>query len=165
MNTDKKKFSFVKTILRIVPLSYKATPWHNISSNLMGIVHGASFALSIIATQQLFDVIIDAAEGRAEFWDCLLPLIILAVITFGQHIMNGVHNFHFGVMSTKSAGVMTTILQKKLQRIDPSQFEDTEFLDDINKAREGSQVISYMSMTLSIFVFFYGAYFAVICAY
>ena len=165
MNTDKKKFSFVKIMLRIVPLSYKATPWHNISSNLMGIVHGASFALSIIATQQLFDVIIDAAEGRAEFWDCLLPLIILAVITFGQHIMNGVHNFHFGVMSTKSAGVMTTILQKKLQRIDPSQFEDTEFLDDVNKAREGSRVISYMSMTLSIFVFFYGAYFAAIGAY
>jgi len=164
-NQEKKKLPFVKTMLRIIPISYRATPWHNISSNLLGILHGASFALTVIATQHLFDAIAEVSMGRGNFLDCFFPLLILAAITFGNQILNGVGNFQADVMFTKATGKITTILHKKLQLIDPAKFEDTDFLDDVNKAREGVRVVPYHSMTLSIFVFFYGTYFATIGAY
>ncbi|MDR2570153.1 MAG: ABC transporter ATP-binding protein/permease [Oscillospiraceae bacterium] len=164
-NLKLKKYPFIKVMLRIIPISYKATPWHNIFSNLAGIIHGASFAVSVIATQLLFDAVSNAAMGNGTFRDCVFPMLVLAGITFGQQIINGAHNFHAGVLFSKSSGKITTILHRKLQRIDPSQFEDTDFLDDVNKAREGVQQLPYVSMTISIFIFFYGAYFASIGAY
>jgi ATP-binding cassette subfamily B protein len=165
MNTEKKKYPFAKTMLQIIPISYKSTPWHNIINNIMGIFHAASFALAVIATQLLFDAIADAAGGRTSFSDCLFPLLILAGVTFGQQILNGIHNFHAGLIFNKSTGKITAILHRKLLRIDPAKFEDTDFLDDVNKAREGSKVLPYISMTLSMFVCFYGAYFASIGVY
>jgi len=162
---EKKKYPFAKIMLRIVPMSYKTTPWHNILSNLMGIFHGMSFALSVVATQYLFDIISKASTGDAGFLDCLAPLLVLAGVTVFQQVMNGIHNFHGGVLFAKSAGKLTSVFHSKLLRIDPSQLEDTAFLDDVNKAREGVNALPYISMTLSIFIFFYGSYFASIGAY
>jgi len=162
---EKSKVSFFKILIRILPISYKATPWHNTCSNLLGIIHGLSFTLSIIATQYLFDAITDAAAGKADFMDCFIPLLVLAGVTFGVQIINGVHNFHAHILFTKTTGKITTIFQKKLMRIDPSRFEDTDFLDDINKAREGLGTLPYVSMSMSIFVLFYGTYFATIGSY
>jgi len=134
-------------------------------SNVLGVFHGVSWALTVIATQNLFDVIIDASEGKVGFTDCLFPLLILAGLIFINQILNGVHNFHGGVLFTKAEGKITTILHKKLLKIDPAKFEDTDFLDDVNKAREGVKTLPYISMTVSIFILFYGMYFATIGAY
>ncbi|MCL2628343.1 MAG: ABC transporter ATP-binding protein/permease [Oscillospiraceae bacterium] len=155
----------MKTMLRIIPISYRATPWHNILSNLMGIVHGASFAVTVVATKYLFDVIADAAVGNAGFWDCVIPLLVLAGVTFGNQILNGVHNFHGHAQFAIATGRVTTILHRKLSRIDPARFEETDFLDDLNKAREGLFVLPYVSMTLSMLVCFYGTYFTFIGVY
>jgi len=161
----KKKYPFIKIMLRVIPLSYKATPWHNIFSNLTGIIHGASFAISVIATQNLFDAIAKAATGEADFIYCLISLLILAAVTFGQQILNGAHNFHAHVMFNKATGKLKTLLHKKMQRIDPAKFEETDFLDDFNKANEGTWVLPYMGMTLSMLVLFYGSYFGSIGMY
>jgi len=162
---EKKTYPFVKTMLRVIPLSYKSTPLHNLFSNLTGIIHGMSFALSVVATQYLFDAITQAATGKENFIYCLVPLLVLAAVTFGQQILNGAHNFHAHVMFNKSTGKLKTLLHHKLQRIDPAVFEETDFLDDFNKANEGSWVLPYMGMTLSMLVMFYGSYFGSIGFY
>jgi len=162
---EKRKVSFFKTLIRTIPMTYKATPWHNIINYVIGTVHGLSFALSVIATQYLFDTIADSAAGRADFWDCFIPLLILAGVTFGTQILNGVHNFHTHIVFAKATGKITTIFQKKLLRIDPARFEDTDFLDDVNKAREGLWSLPYVSMSMSIFILFYGTYFLTIGSY
>jgi len=163
--SKESKGFLAKTILRIIPISYKATPWHSTFNNLIGIVHGLSFAVSVIATQYLFDAIADAAAGKAGLWDCIIPLLVLAGVTFGNQILNGVHNFHTHVLFTKATGKITTLLHKKLINIDPARFEDTDFLDDINKAREGTHILPYVSMSMMIFVLFYGTYFAAVGSY
>ena len=165
MSEEKKKYPFAGLMLRVIPLSYKSVPWHSTLFCIMGIFHGMSFSLSVIATQYLFDAISDAAAGNAGFWDCLMPLLILAGVTFFQQIINGVSNFHAGVHFDKSKGKISSILHRKLQRVDPAQFEDTSFLDDLNKAREGVGVLPYYSMLLIMLFCFYGTYFASIGAY
>jgi ATP-binding cassette subfamily B protein len=162
---NEKKYSFIKTMLRIIPLSFKSVPWHSICCFIVGIIHGICFSLTVIATQYLFDAISNAAAGNASFWDCLMPLLILAGVTFFQQIINGVSNFHIGVMFNKSKGKISSILHRKLQRLDPALFEDTAFLDDLNKAREGVAILPYISMILTMVVFFYGTYFAAIGVY
>jgi len=168
MNTEKRKYSFTKTMLRIMPLQFKSAPMANISCAIMSIFHGMSWALTVVATQRLFDAISDTASGDAGFIDCLIPLLILAGITFATQILNGVSNFYVSaVLFPKSSGKIMTLLQMKVQRIDPAQFEETGFLDDLNKAREaaGPWVIPMHAATIYIIVFFYGVYFATVGVY
>jgi len=165
---DKKKASAVKTILRILPIQIKTVPVHTSIELGISIFHAMSFALTVVATQRLFDEISKAANGNATFTDCLIPLAILAGVTFASQILNGVHNFYAGAITTKkSSGKLMTILQKKVQRIDPALFENTDFLDDLNKAKEatGQWVIPFHVPTIYFLVFFYGVYFATIGIY
>ncbi|MCL2821174.1 MAG: ABC transporter ATP-binding protein/permease [Oscillospiraceae bacterium] len=163
--TKKEKTSVLKTWIRIIPISYKATPLDNTINNIMALVHGGLFAVTVIATQYLFDAITEAAAGRADFWDCFYPLLILSGVTFGTQILNGIHNFHADVLFKKASGRLMTLLHDKFMRVDPARFEDTDFLDDVNKAREGVYTLPYVSMSLSIFILFYGTYFAAIGSY
>ena len=166
MSEQKTKYPFFKILLRIIPIQFKSAPWNCIIENTLAIVHGASLSLSVIATQYLFDAITNAATGNAGFGDCLIPLLILAGVTFGQQIINGVQNFHgIGILLPKSAGGLTDLLHRKLQRIDPAQFENTDFLDDLNKAREGVRAITMFCMVAFVTVSFYGVYFLTIGTY
>ena len=160
MSAEKKKYNLVTVILRIIPIQFKSAPWNCLIENTLGIMNGLSFTLAVVATQRLFDVISKAAAGKAGFLDCVIPLLLLAAVTFGQQIINGVQNFHgIGILLPKSSGRLTALIHKKLRRIDPVYFEDTDFLDDLNKAREGIRAITMFCMIVFVCVSFYGVYF------
>lgn len=155
-----KKYHLLQVIRRIVPIQVRTAPWNCLLENCLGVVHGLSFALSVVATQYLFDAISDAAAGKAGYRECVIRLVILAAVTFGQQIINGVHNFHgTGILLPKSAGGLTELIHKKVRRIDPVRFEDTDFLDDLNKAKEGIRAITMFCMLGFVCVSFYGVYF------
>ena len=155
-----KKYHLLQVIRRIVPIQVRTAPWNCLLENCLGVVHGLSFALSVVATQYLFDAISDAAAGKAGYRECVIRLVILAAVTFGQQIINGVHNFHgTGILLPKSAGGLTELIHKKVRRIDPVRFEDTDFLDDLNKAKEGIRAITMFCMLVFVCVSFYGVYF------
>jgi ATP-binding cassette subfamily B protein len=166
MSAEKMKYPFFKVILRIIPIQFKTAPWNCIVENLLAIIHGLSFSLAVVATQHLFDTISNAANGSASFWDCLVSLLILSGVTFAQQIINGVQNFHgIGILLPKSSGGLTDLLHRKLRHVDPVQFENTDFLDDLNKAREGIRAITMFCMIVFMCISFYGVYFVSIGAY
>lgn len=166
MNEEKKNYTFFKVIGRIIPLEFQTAPFNCILENLLAVMHGLSFSLTVIATQHLFDTISKAAANEAGFPECLVSLLLLSGVTFGQQILNGVHNFHgTGILFPKSTGKLTVLLHRKLKNIDPAQFENTDFLDDLNKAREGILAIPLFCMILFLCISFYGVYFLSIGAY
>jgi ATP-binding cassette subfamily B protein len=166
MTAEKKKNTFFKVLLRIVSVQFKTAPWNCLIENMLAIINGLSFSLAVVATQYLFDTISKAATGKVGYRDCLAPLFILAGVTFGQQIINGVHNFHgIGILLPKSVGRLTALLHRKLRNIDPAQFENTDFLDNLNKAREGITAITMFCMIVFACVSFYGVYFVSIGAY
>lgn len=166
MNEEKKNYTFFKVIGRIIPLEFQTAPFNCILENLLAVMHGLSFSLTVIATQHLFDTISKAAANEAGFPECLVSLLLLSGVTFGQQILNGVHNFHgTGILFPKSTGKLTVLLHRKLKNIDPAQFENTDFLDDLNKTREGILAIPLFCMILFLCISFYGVYFLSIGAY
>ena len=166
MNGEKKKYTFTRVMLRVIPISFQTTPVLSIVVILMGILHALTWAVGIIATQNLFDAVSNAAAGYIGIGECIMSLLILTAVTFGQQVMNGVHNFvGVGIAIPKSLRGVKTMLHRKLQRIDPSRFEETSFLDDLNKAREGIAVIPLFSQLIFLIVCFYGVYFGSIGIY
>lgn len=166
MDTKKPKYNLLQVIMRIIPIQLRTAPWNCLLENCLGVMHGLAFALSMVATQYLFDAIADGAVGKADYRECVIPLVILAAVTFGQQIINGVQNFHgMGVLLPKSAGGLTELIHKKVERIDPVRFEDTDFLDDLNKAKEGIRAITMFCMLVFVCVSFYGVYFIAVGVY
>lgn len=166
MNTKKTKYNLLQVIVRIIPIQVRSAPWNCLLENCLGVMHGLLFALSVVATQYLFDAISDGAAGNADYRECVFRLVILAAVTFGQQIVNGVQNFHgIGVLLPKSSGRLTELIHKKVRRIDPVRFEDTDFLDDLNKAKEGIRAITMFCMLVFVCVSFYGVYFVAVGIY
>ena len=166
MNTRKAKYNLLQVIARIIPIQVKSAPWNCLLENCLAVMNGLSFALTVVATQYLFDAISDAAVGKASYKECVIHLSLLAAVTFGQQIINGVQNFHgIGVLLPKSAGRLTEFIHKKIKRIDPVKFEDTDFLDDLNKAKAGIRAITMFCMLVFACVSFYGVYFVAIGIY
>jgi len=147
-------------IYRAVPIRLKATPVFSTIESFIQIIHALLWTASVIVTKNLFDTVILATKGQADFWDCVTMILVLAAVTFGQQIMNGLTNFMFAVAVQKSENYIRTLLQRKLQKIDPARFEDTDFLDDLNKAREGVKALPPFCDIILIGLLFYGIYFA-----
>ncbi len=160
-----QKNSFIKTVLRTIPVQFQAEVWPTLVNTSLSVIHALTWTVSVIATQGLFDAIARAASGEAGFADCAVSLLILAAVTFGQQIINGVHNFYWHIVGNKAAVRIKTLLFRKLRRIDPATFENTDFLDDVNKAKEGADMVSQFCLTSLNIVFFYGVYFASVGAY
>lgn len=164
--TKKTKYHLLQVIARIIPIQIRSAPWNCLIENCLGVMHGLAFSLSVAATQRLFDAVSAAAAGKAGYRECVAALVILAAITFGQQIINGIQNFHgIGVLLPKSAGGLTELIHKKIKRIDPVRFEDTDFLDDLNKAREGVKAITMFCMLVFVCISFYGVYFVSVGIY
>ncbi len=166
MKTEKKKYHLLQVIARIIPIQVKSAPFNCLLENCLAVMNGLSFALAVVATQRLFDAVSDAASGKAGYGDCVFRLLMLAAVTFGQQIINGIQNFHgMGVLLPKSAGRLTALIHNKIKRIDPVKFEDTDFLDNLNKAKEGVRAITMFCMLVFACVSFYGIYFVAIGVY
>lgn len=165
MSKKRRGYSFLEMLLRSMTIQLKAVPVHTTIAIFICMAQGIIYALSVNITQILFDAITSAAGGQIGFMDCLIPLVILAGVTFGQQIINGVHHLHFVLLFGKSRGKMKSTLYKKLQQIDPSYFEDTDFLDDLNKAKEGTHCLPYFATVPFLILFFYGFYLLTIGTY
>ena len=162
---SQKKISFLKIILRVIPIQFRATPWHSAIVFCIGVINGLTVTASVIATQRLFDIITLAAAGQAEFTNCVISLIIFAAIAFENQIVNGIYNAYTEMVFGISQGKINTLLHRKLKYIDPVKFEDAAFLDDLNKAREGAVAVPRFSMTLFIILSFYLCYFITLGLY
>ncbi|MCL2093309.1 MAG: ABC transporter ATP-binding protein/permease [Treponema sp.] len=160
-----RSYSFFTVTRRLLLMQIQALPLSNITQVIMHVLHGFSFALSVIVSRTFFEAITGAAAGQVDFMGVLFPLLLLSAATLGQQIMNGADNFHWMVITRKTEGKLRAYLHRKISALDPLLFEDPSFLDDLNKAKEGVGVIpSYCSIFLAI-IFFYGSYFISIGAF
>jgi len=160
-----KKYGVFTFTGRVVAMYCKASKWYGLLEQTLAVIHGFSWAVGIIATQILFDAVTDAGAGELGFWQVVGPLAVLAAVTIGQQILNGAENFTQSVVEEKNMGTYMAILQRKLQRIPAKSFEDTAFLDNVNKAVEGSDGLGILAFVFLQFFTFYCVFFVAVGVY
>ena len=154
-----------KILRRIVPLHFIAAPWVNGFQMLLSAISASLWALSIIVTQRLFDAVIGAADGELGFVQVVVPLLWMTLVIFGQQALNGLYMFMITVIFEKCSGFFQMRLFTKLSKIDPVMFEDTKFLDSLNKAKEAIRSIPHFCMAFTTLFFFHIVYFAFVGSY
>jgi len=160
-----KKYGFFTLARRSIKMYFKAASWFGVLEQTFAFLHSFSWGIGIIATQLLFDAVFRASDNAVNFWYIAAPLGILALVSIAQQVLNGAENFVANEVAYKNGGIFMTILQRKLQRIPVKNFENTSFLDDVNKAREGVDEVAELAWISLQFFTYYVVFFTTVGVY
>ena len=90
------------------------------------------------AQQLFFDRATDLVGGHATLAQVLVSLALLAIAFAIAEIFQGIHLYVGRYLERKAYGPIAMEIHGKMGRIAPVAFEDTDMLDNINKAVEGA---------------------------
>jgi len=158
MKVKKEKISFIYLAKRSIPVVFKTVPWHFTFDISLSILTSLALSLNIVVTMILFDAITDAAMGEIGFWDTIPAMLLFVALVVGEQILRVMYQVNWRVWGEKATGRIKTLIYQKMQRIDPAQFEETVFLDDVNKAKGAVNAISYFTIGIIVIISDYGVY-------
>lgn len=154
-----------KTFWRAYPLIYKPVWRENLLLSFVDIFHGMSFAVLVILTQRFFDSISACVGGTGSRNTVILTAVILITCQVISQLLNGFVNFYADVVREKGYGRICVMIQKKISKMRPVDFERNSFLTDINMADEGAKEACAMVDTANSILTFYVPYFALMGIY
>lgn len=160
-----KKNSVLKMQYKLIPMMVKAAPIIFFINIIVAILHGTSWGVITMMQQLFFDQVILVAENNAALNDVIKAFIFLGSSYIVCHVLNGAGNFITFTMEKKIEGKLSLKIHEKIARLAAIDFEDTNKLDDINKAEQGkNNAVGFVSVFISIFTF-YIPYFIFMGAY
>ncbi len=158
-NGMKKERTMAGALGKLLPVMIKATPFLFLASMVLSVLHGVSFGVETMMQQRFFDRAVDAAGGKLGIGQAFLALAFLGIANVACQVLNGAANFLPGVVEGKVGAHLSMAIQKKIARLDPAVFEDTEKLDDINKAEQGKDSAFWYVYDILAILTFYIPYF------
>lgn len=165
MINKKQNISFGKVIFRIIPMVFASCPVYFIISNIIGTMHGLSHGLKVLATQKFFDSVSLLLLYDNIFEKVILIAILLALSYVMCQILSGVHNFMLNNTEDIAAGYIEQKINEKAGRLDIIAFENTEYIDDIKRAKEGIRGSAKITSILANLLTLYLPYFAFMGTY
>lgn len=151
----KKEFNTINIVKKILPKFFKICPIFFSCIIILEIFHGLSFGVITILEQRFFDKAASLTTGNILFSKVIISLLFLLAGYLISQVLNGVCNYMPKVMIEKIKGHLALEIHKKLSKLSPILFEDTQKLDFINKAEEGkNNVLWFVFQFLDIFLFY-----------
>ncbi len=161
----KEDISFLKIMSKVIPMAFWACPVYFIVWNVVSIFHGVSHGFNTFMTQKLFDVVTEGVNKGGTSQRIILWAIALGLALILCQILNGVGNFMFSNQEKMMVRHVGKKINEKAGRLDPIAFEDTKYLDDINKANEGMLNSGFLVFIITSIFTFYLPYFLFMAIY
>lgn len=153
---DVKIFSLLKTI---TPKIVKISPAYFAVATLISIIHGLFWGVDILVRQYFFDAAADLATGAASLRGVLIAFAALAFTAIFTQFLNGVSNYQWNVYGQREMQAFQFEINERIQKLSPELFENTEMLDDINKAEKGADAATELFGVIQHILIFYIPYF------
>ena len=160
-----KKVNFFKAFFMMIPKFFRVSPTLFVAFSIVCFIHGIARAFLVPATQIFLDRTIDFTVQKIDLAGVIVGLIILTLAHVCRQLIHGVHHIILMMQWRKAEGVLALEVHKKLSRLSPVCFEDTQTLDDINKAIKGKdEAVWFVGNTWTVLVF-YVPYFVFMAVY
>ena len=160
MKKEKNKDVTISALLRhIVPKAIGISPVYFVFMTVVGIAHGLFWGIDILIRQEFFDVAAGLPSGQTMLRGVLLAFAALALCAVLTQFLNGLSNYMFEVYSERIAQKLRFDINARIQRLSPELFENTETLDDINKAEKGAGAALQLFFVIYTLLSFYLPYF------
>lgn len=154
-----------KTFWKSYPLIYKPVWRENLLLSFVDIFHGMSFAVLVIMTQRFFDSVTACVGENGSREAVILSAVALIACQIVSQLLNGFVNFYSDVVREKGYGRICAMIQEKISRLRPVDFERNSFLTDLNMADEGAKEACAMVDTANSIFTFYVPYFTLMGIY
>ena len=165
MSDKKRKISLFRVIsygfrfnLRVFPVAFVALMF-------VSIFHGAIMGITTFVTQYFFDSVENVIVGEGTLNAAYLMIAALGITLISRELLNVIENFIYNYIDDKSRGVLARIIHAKMAKIAPSSLEDTNLLDDINRANEGAGTVFSIVIAFTRLFTFSAPYFIVMGLY
>ncbi|WDV46889.1 ABC transporter ATP-binding protein [Clostridiaceae bacterium M8S5] len=150
-----KNISVWTMIRKIFPQVISVSPLLYISNTLLFIIDGASFAVTVIFMQKLFDNVTDLVTKKGSLRATVFALAMLFVVKISQQIIEGIDNFIGETYDPRTFAKLANNVNLKMSRLDPLYFENTGVLDDINKCYTGIRyAINFVNTLTDVFALY-----------
>ncbi|MBW9149079.1 hypothetical protein K2F40_08915 [Clostridium sp. CM028] len=165
MIKKKDDVSLFKIFKRLLTFTLKACPIYISIYSLIKILLGIFLALNTIAISNLFDAVSNYILGKITFVNLLIQIFLLFGCIVTVQILNGASNVVYKDLFKKVSGKIIKKINIKSSKMNPIDFENPLFLDDINKAEEGAnRGMSAMDVLLGVLLV-YIPYFVIMGIY
>jgi ATP-binding cassette subfamily B protein len=153
--TEKKKISMFRVFAYGLKFNLRIFPAAFLSLILVNILHGSISGVTTFVTQYFYDSVGGVLTGDGTLRTAYLMIAAVGITLIVRELSNGIDSFLYRYIAEKSRGALAEIMHAKMAKIAPVSLEDTELLDDINRANEGAGMIfPIVSAVMQIFTFF-----------
>lgn len=149
----------------MLPKIVRVSPWVFIVWQILAIAHGLAYGVIAPVTQRFFDRATDFASHKAELTAVISSLFFLGLTHVIKQVLNGAANFMPMMYYRRTEGVLSLEAHEKMSRIAPVCFENTQTLDDMNKALQGKNEAVWFTGTILAMCNFYIPYFICMAFY
>lgn len=156
---QKTKLSFIKNTLQCFKLVFKAQPKTILVSIFFTTTYSALWALQTLSMQKFFDSIINIDNGNFNLAVIIFSLIIMSLTYILYHIMDGIDNCFPEIVALKVNKHINNAIFERTSSLNCVEYEDTDRLEFIEKAVNGSEKVVLITLTLLDIIFYYIAYF------
>lgn len=162
---QRKKRSIFGVFGKLLPVILRAAPVLFCLNVVLSVFHGVSWGAETMMEQRFFDQAVRMAEGEASLALTVRALALLGLASVSCQVLNGAANFLPGVVEGKAGARLSGAIHQKIARLDAAAFENTEKLDDINKAEQGKAAAFWFVYDVMAILTFYIPYFGFMAWY
>jgi ATP-binding cassette subfamily B protein len=153
--TELKKVNVIAAFKILFPKLIRLSPVLLTLCCVISIFHGLFWGIQTMFQQRFFDRATEFASGDAALGAVIIALVWLGSANITCQLLNGVGNFIPNILFGICDGKLSKEIHQKIARIAPVMFEDTDRLDDINKANQGkNNATFFVFIFLTIFTFY-----------
>ena len=165
MKRKNKNKGFIKNSIEGIKLMYNSNPKMLLIYIVFVALHGLSWVLQVIFMQKFFDAAENFAIHKINFQNILLALLAMGISYAFCQLMNGVDNCYALILNMNVGKTLNKLIYKKVSSLNIIEFENTERLNFINMAINGSKNLVWVCATLLDTIFFYSVYFLFVAWY
>lgn len=122
-------------------------------------LHGVSWGVIVMMQQRFFDQASLLVTNHMSLNKVLISFMMLGLAYLLNNVLNGADNFVRDTVECKIKGKMSLAIHKNVAKLNPIVFEDTNKLDDLNKAEQGKNHLVLFAFDFTSIFTFYLPYF------
>lgn len=151
----KKTYS---NILFVIKLAYETSPVLFVCTAIIALLHGTSHTLITYVLEDFFSIFESSSSSEIVFKNILFSCLLLTFVYVLNQIINGIHNVVSEDLGNRYIKHFSIKLQDRINLLNPVDFENTEKLDEIEKAKKGVMNSAFFIFVLSMILTYYIPY-------
>lgn len=161
MKLKHKSYSILFVIIRSVQQYLKTSKLWALLEHSVSALNALLLFISVVVNQRLFDLIANIGHSQITSQQIALNLALVALVIISQQVIRGIDKYLLSYISYKNVGLFMAEFMAKLSRIAPIHFEDTDFLETIDKTKRciEYEVLGYFSSNCVRLISYYGVFF------